>query len=221
MEKIGNEYETENEEMEDITAIDNFDKVQEKKQSFSFNKISNIIGIILCILFLPIFIVNVALLISYAVNPDSPPGFMGYTPLVVESDSMTPFFTKDDLVIIRNGEENQVYDNGTVICFESGNSYISHRIVKVTKKENGQLLYTTQGDANNTPDANPVNSSQILGSYVMNFKGLGGLLMFMQTPMGMICCVILPILLIFLLFYIPPKVVAAHKKRKSSPQRYA
>lgn len=179
-----------------------------------FIRITNIVGIILCVLFLPGFIVNATLLISSIIHPDTPPNFMGYTPLLVESGSMTPFFSADDLVIIRNGTDNTTYENGTVICFKSENSYVTHRIVKVTSGEDGEPLYTTQGDANNTPDTQTVRTAQILGSYATHIRGFGGTLMFIQTPTGMICCILLPLFLLFLLFYIPPKVAAQRKKRK-------
>lgn len=177
-------------------------------------RIAHIAGIILCILFLPGFIVTTTLLASSLLHPDIPPSFMGYTPLVVESDSMIPFFEENDLVLIRNGKDSAVYENRTVICFRSGDAYVTHRIVKTTADENGAAIYTTQGDANNTPDVQPVRPDQILGSYVTHFKGLGGFVLFMQTPAGMICCVLLPILVIFCLFWIPPKIASRLAKRK-------
>ncbi len=195
-------------------AIEN-SEAQSNAHKKRFGGITGIIGIILCILILPFLIVNVTLLISSEINPDVPPSIMGYTPLVVESGSMTPYFSVDDLIIIHNGSESDVYDKGDVICFKSGDSYVTHRIVDTKTNKNGELVYTTQGDANNTPDAQPVNSSQILGSCATSIKGLGGVLMFIQTPAGMICCVILPVIILFLLFYIPPK-IAARRKRKAN-----
>lgn len=179
-------------------------------------RIAHIAGILLCILFLPGFIVNTTLLISSLIYPDIPPSFMGYTPLVVESDSMSPFFQQNDLVLIRNGKEAVAYEKGEVICFRSGDVYVTHRIVKTDTDENGNALYITRGDANNTPDVQPVRPEQILGSYVTHFNGLGGFVLFMQTPAGMICCVLLPILVIFCLLWIPPKIADRLAKRKQT-----
>ncbi len=193
-------------------AIEN-SEAQRNSRRKNFSRITSIIGIILCILILPFLIVNVTLLVSSEINPDVPPSIIGYTPLLVESGSMSPYFSVNDLIIIHNGSENEVYDKGDVICFKSGDSYVTHRIVDKKINENGELVYTTQGDANNTPDAQPVNSSQILGSCATSIKGLGGVLMFIQTPVGMIYCVILPVIILFLLFYIPPKIAARRKKK--------
>lgn len=179
-------------------------------------RVTHIAGIILCVLLLPGFIVNTTLFISSLLNPDIPPSFIGYTPLVVESDSMSPFFTQEDLVLIRNGKDGAVYEKGEVICFKSGDVYVTHRIVKTDAGEGGGSLYTTQGDANNTPDVQSVHSEQILGSYVTHFKGLGGFVLFMQTPAGMVFCVLLPIFVIFFLFWITPKIADSLAKRKEA-----
>lgn len=180
--------------------------------------IAHIVGFLLCILFLPGFIVNTTLLISSLLYPDIPPSFMGYTPLVVESDSMSPFFQQDDLVIIRNRKDNADYETGTVICFNSGDVYVTHRIVKKTTDEGAAPSYTTQGDANNTPDIQPVRQEQILGTYATHFKGLGGFVLFMQTPAGMISCVLLPIFIIFGLFWIPTKIADRRARREQAAE---
>lgn len=87
--------------------------------------------IILCILLLPTFIICAMMFISSLLHPNLPPSFMGYTPLVVESGSMSPFFLQNDLILIRNGKEDTIYEKGTVICFQSEDVYVTHRITKV------------------------------------------------------------------------------------------
>lgn len=181
-------------------------------------RIAHITGIILCILFLPGFIVNTTLLISALLHPDIPPSFIGYTPLVVESDSMAPCFAQDDLVLIRNGKEGTAYEKGDIICFRSGDVYVTHRIAKAEAGEDGNIVYTTQGDANNTPDVQPVRPEQVLGLYAAHFKGLGGFVLFVQTPTGMVSCVLLPIFVIFCLFWIPPKIAGRLAKRKQTAE---
>ena len=173
--------------------------------------VANIIGIVLCVLLFPGFLVNSILLISSLINPNVPPSCFGITPLIVESGSMSPSFEKNDLVLIRNTSESDKYEKGTVVCYRSGDVYVTHRIVKVSE-ENGKTVYTTQGDANNTPDRDTVKADQILGVYSTHFAGMGNVLLFIQTPIGMILCVLLPIFVIFLIFTIPSK-IRQHKKR--------
>lgn len=184
----------------------------------SFLSISNIIGIILCVLMLPGFLISMTLFISSLIHPDVPPSCFGYTPLMVQSGSMSPLFDEDDLVLVQNSGGDTVYAAGDIICFHSGDAYVTHRIKEITTDENGNTVYTTQGDANNTPDKDTVRPDQILGVYKTHFKGMGKALLFIQTPVGMIVCVMLPIFLVFLLFTVPPR-IAARKKRKHMTAR--
>lgn len=186
-----------------------------KQRLFS---IPNIIGIILCVLMLPGFLVSMTLFISSLIHPNVPPSCFGYTPLMVESGSMSPLFDEDDLVLVQNSADDASYGIGDIICFHSGNAYVTHRIKEITADENGETLYTTQGDANNTPDKDTVRPDQILGVYKTHFKGMGKALLFIQTPVGMIVCVMLPIFLVFLLFTVPPR-IAARKKQKHMAAR--
>ena len=175
--------------------------------------VANIIGIVLCVLLFPGFLINVILLISSLIKPDVPPSCFGITPLIVESGSMSPSFEKNDLILIRNTSENDKYEKGTVVCYRSGDVYVTHRIVKVSE-ENGKTVYTTQGDANNTPDRDTVGAEQILGVYSTHFAGMGNMLLFIQTPIGMILCVILPIFVIFLIFTVPSRISQRKKRYK-------
>lgn len=176
--------------------------------------IPNIIGIILCVLMLPGFVVSMTLFVSSLIHPGIPPSCFGITPLMVESGSMSPLFDEGDLVLIQSGADDTTYTVGDIVCFQSGNAYVTHRIKEVAVDEIGKTMYTTQGDANNTPDKDPVRPDQILGVYKTHWKGVGKALLFIQTPIGMIVCVMLPIFIVFLLFTVPPR-IAARKKRKA------
>lgn len=202
--------------MESEKTLNNEIKLSEEQHNrISHNKsrisTANIVGIVLCVLLFPGFLLNSILLISSLINPDVPPSCFGITPLIVESGSMSPSFEKNDLILIRNTSENDKYEKGTVICYRSGDVYVTHRIVKVSE-ENGKTVYTTQGDANNTPDRDTVKAEQILGVYSTHFAGMGNVLLFIQTPIGMILCVLLPIFVIFLIFTVPSKI--SQRKRR-------
>lgn len=183
-----------------------------------YGKAGTIVGIVLCVLLLPFVIVNMTLMVHTMLHPELPPNFLGYTPLVVESGSMSPFFETDSLVIVHNigEEEAAALETGTVICFKSGSVYVTHRIVGTETSEDGQPLYVTQGDANNTPDTQRVAPEQVLGTYVTHINGMGGFVLFMQTPTGMICCVILPLALIVSAFWLSSK-LADWQRRKAKP----
>lgn len=179
-------------------------------------RIWNVIGILLCALLLPVIIINITLMVQTFIHPDIPPSFMGLTPLAVESGSMSPFFDEGSLVIVRSVDrvEAQDLEPGTVICFQSGSSYVTHRITQRSTEADGSVRYTMQGDANNTPDVQPVSPDQILGVYVTHAAGLGDFVLYLQTPVGMICCVVLPALLIFGAFWLSSR-LADRRERKA------
>ncbi len=177
---------------------------------------SNIIGIILCVLLLPGFFLSIVLLISSLGNKDLPPNCFGYTPMLVESDSMSPVFSEDDLVLIRN-KKNASYSVGDIICYQSNSIYVTHRIVEITVDDNGNTVYITKGDANNSPDKDPVQIDQILGVYKMRIKNMGKTLLFVQTPIGMIVCVMLPFFVVLMLF-IAPYLITNQKKNEENKQ---
>jgi signal peptidase len=53
-------------------------------------KILNIVGIALCVILIPILIMNCVLIVKGLVNEDEVPGVFGRTPLIVLTDSMYP-----------------------------------------------------------------------------------------------------------------------------------
>ena len=65
------------------------DKVN-KEPSSTGHKVLTIVGIVICVLLVPILIVNVTMIIKGLVNKDEVPTIGGYAPLIVLTDSMNP-----------------------------------------------------------------------------------------------------------------------------------
>ena len=166
------------------------------------NKALNIIGLVLCLLMLPIVIINMSMFIQSLIEPDVPPNFLGYTPVIVSSGSMSPEFEVTDLVIVKAPEDAASLEDGTVICYLSGNSLVTHRIIGQETASDGLMVYITQGDANNAPDRTRVDPSQIVGVYQTHIPELGKFALFMQTPTGITLFVVMPLLALFALYSI-------------------
>ncbi len=188
------------------------------KQKKAFFTVPNIIGIVLCVLMLPGFIISTTLLISSLIHPDLPPSCFGFTPLIVETGSMSPVFDENDVVLVNNSGDDDTYAVGDIICFHSASAYVTHRIYAIETREDGGTVYITKGDANNAPDEGYVRQDQILGVYETRFVGMGKTLLFIQTPLGMILCVFFPILLVLLLFLLPP-MIEQRKKQKAEENK--
>lgn len=101
---------------------------------------------------------------------------------VVLSGSMSPTLEVNDLVIVR---EQDRYDVGDIVVYQSGSSLIVHRIIA---REGPQL--TTQGDANNTPDA-PVDVRDVKGAVTAHVPKLGAVVQVLKRPMVGIALLIL------------------------------
>ncbi|MDR1734732.1 MAG: signal peptidase I [Oscillospiraceae bacterium] len=161
--------------------------------------IATAVGIVLCVVLLPIVIVNMTLVIKSYVYPDKVPTFMGYAPLIVQSGSMEPAIGLDDLIITKEVPEEKLAV-GDVVAYlaKAEGPIVTHRITAITV-EAGEAAYTMQGDANNTPDEDPVKYSQVVGKYIGGITDGGQLAMFMKEPIGMVIFVGIPLAL-FLLY---------------------
>ena len=105
----------------------------------------------------------------------------------VESNSMQPTYNKGDLLVVHAQPQ---YETGDVVVYQTQNSLVVHRIISVV----GETI-TTQGDANNTPDA-PFDVSCIKGKVVAGVPALGLVISFMKTPLGILVILALAVLLI-------------------------
>ena len=161
------------------------------------HKIATAIGIILCIILIPMLIFNITLIVKGFINPDKVPSVFGYSPLIVQSGSMEVQIHTGDVVVVK-GVDVSTLKAGDIVAFKSGDVVVTHRIAQVETSESGETVYITKGDANNTVDQNPVTQSQIVGIYLFRIGEIGDLAMFMQTPIGMVCFVGVPVILFIL-----------------------
>lgn len=97
----------------------------------------------------------------------------GYGTAIVLTGSMEPAIMADDLIIVKATEDYQVDD---VVVYQSGQLLVVHRIVAL-----GPDTVTTQGDANNAPDA-PVRKEMIKGEVIGCLSGMGAIARLLKTP---------------------------------------
>ena len=166
-----------------------------KEKGFNKQKLLTIIGAVLCVILIPILVINVTLIVKSFVNQDEVPSVGGYLPLFVLTDSMYPEIESGDLIICPTlaPSESKV---GDVISFfvpeGHGTSVVTHKVIEVLN-DNGTLSFRTQGTNNNTPDALPVPAENLVGIYRSRIPGAGSVAMFLQTVPGLIVCIVLPI----------------------------
>lgn len=179
----------------------------------------SIVGILFCVILIPILVTNIALIIKSYTQPDEVPSFVGYTPLIIQSGSMEPAIHVGDLVLVKKADAETLQageTDGDIIAFRytSNDSVIIHRIV-AADNTGDSLLFTTKGDANNTVDCEQVQANQIVGIHVLRLQGLGDFAMFLQTPLGIICILLLPIAAFILYDTLRRRRYARQKKAQS------
>ena len=126
---------------------------------------------------------------------------LGYTPLVVKTNSMSPTFDAGDLIFIRKCDPDTLKE-GDIICFHTiiDNEYAlnTHRIEKIDES-NGVRSYTTMGDNNNgVADRHIISNGDIVGKYTGHLKKAGKVMDFLSSSTGFLIVIVIPMLLFFI-----------------------
>lgn len=103
------------------------------------------------------------------------PRLTGAMPYTVLTGSMEPSLPPGTLLIVRPVEQEQI-QLGSVITYQlrSGQpGVVTHRVVGSSVSGNGERTFITQGDANSSPDAEPVRAAQVRGEvwYAVPYAG--------------------------------------------------
>ena len=172
----------------------NVDQKEQKKQ-----RALTITGIVLCLLLLPILIVNVTLIVKSYINTDEVPSIGGISPLIVLTDSMLPEISSGDLIITKQIDPADVKVGDVISFFDpagNGSSVVTHRVIEIVT-ENGETKWRTRGDNNNTEDRMAVPFDSLVGIWTgTRIAGAGSVAMFLQTTPGLIVCIGCPLALL-------------------------
>lgn len=169
-----------------------------KNKSSVTHRVLTIVGTVLCIILIPILLINLTLIAKSYINKDEVPSIGGMLPLIVLTDSMYPEIESGDLIICNTAEAEDIKVNDVISFFDpagNGTSIVTHRVIEIVE-EDGEILFRTRGDYNNTEDKELVPVENLVGIYKMRIAGAGHIAMFMQSTAGLIICVVLPIILL-------------------------
>lgn len=159
-------------------------------------KFINVILIFLTIIFI---LLNSYIFYVKVIKKQNLVKVFGYSALIVISGSMAPELYVDDLIIIKEDS----YKENDIITFQSENSLVTHRIIKIEDNK-----FYTKGDSNNVDD-DPVSLSQIQGKVVYKISYVGKIVNFISSPIG----ITIFIAILFLL-------LTASKKQKKDEENY-
>ena len=171
---------------------------QQKETTNFTHKAFTVIGTILCIILTPVLIINLTLIAKSYINQDEVPSVGGWLPLIVLTDSMQPEIDGGDLIICHTIEAEEIKTGDVIAFFDpagNGTSIVTHRVIEIVE-ENGELSFRTKGDNNNAEDKLLVSENDLVAIYKTRIAGAGNVAMFMQSPTGLIVCVVLPIVML-------------------------
>lgn len=179
--------------------------MEETKEKSKSKIAIKVIKIIIVIILIPIIFVNAVIIIDSIVHKDEVPSFFGWKPFIVMSGSMEAKLYAGDLAIVKDVDKNTI-KVGDIIAFQESKDFVvTHRIVGEEYTDEGEKLFITKGDNNNTEDTNRVSLSQIEGKYVTKIAKIGKLLLFIQEPIGTVIAVSIPIAILLVLHYVENK----------------
>jgi len=185
-----------------------------KEKTTCTHKVLTVIGTILCIILIPILIMNVTLIAKSYINKDEVPSIGGTLPLIVLTDSMYPEIESGDLIICNTVEAADVKVGDVISFFDpagNGTSIVTHRVIEILEKD-GVTHFRTRGDNNNTEDRETVPADKLVGLYKSRIPKAGNVAMFMQSTAGLIICVVLPIVLIVAYDFIRRRIYEKNKQ---------
>lgn len=149
-------------------------------------KIWNLISSVLLAL-----LVALALLLTFSRLPI--PG--NYKVLTVLSGSMEPAIGTGSVVVIAPSDNYRIGDVITFGEISASKTPTTHRVNDI-QLVNGNPVYITKGDANNSPDDKPVLESEINGKVLFSIPWLGYVLDFVKKPLGFALVIIVPAVLL-------------------------
>jgi len=152
-----------------------------------FRKVFSAFQKVLLVLLAALLLINLYILFMQVAFKADLPKIFGFSRVIVISGSMQPEIDVGDMLIIRQQDE---YFENDVVTFRMGNSLVTHRIIEI---DHSQVV--TQGDENNVADE-PSDLSAIEGKVVFKIPKVGSVMLFLKTPFGILCMILVGIALI-------------------------
>lgn len=98
-------------------------------------------------------------------------GIFPIAPISIATESMKPEFNVGDVAVIKKCNPNDI-NVGDVIQYKMEGYTVVHRVID-KKVNNGEVIFTTKGDNNNSPDAKAVTEDQLIGKAIYKIKYIG------------------------------------------------
>ena len=171
--------------------------------------VGNVLTTVFTVLLALLVVFHLAIFVKGKVTGERCPTVLGFGTAVVISGSMEPDILVNDVILIHAQDS---YAVGDVITFRTDGNCVTHRVIAISLDESGNVIYTTQGDSNNTVD-DPVPADRIVGKVILVIPAMGYLQEFLQTPLGFLVLTLLAGAMIFV-----PEYLKSLKKKNKTPE---
>ncbi len=176
------------------------------KKSYLYKIVSKFLSIVFSIvLVLLIFVGGFMFFFNMKASSYAKKG-IEYTPpfglYTIISGSMEPKVSVYDVVVVMEKDIDKIRV-GDIITFISSwdinyGVTVTHRVIGISKNENGEYILYTKGDNNQSPDGSTVTQSNLIGKVVGRLPGLGRLQFFLATKIGWFLVVFIPALAVII-----------------------
>ena len=155
----------------------------------------SISAIVLSAILIPVLILNIILIVKSVTNPDEIPSIGSRTPLIVLTESMEDEIHDGDLIVTKATSTEDIKEGDVISYFDPASkskSVVTHRVIKKITAD-GKVFFKTQGDNNDIADRHDVPAENVIGVWTgFRVRFLGNVMLFMQSPWGLILCIALP-----------------------------
>ena len=153
--------------------------------SLAFDRVFRIARLLIGTVLISFIVFRGMLLVSGWMSESGAPSIFGREVFVVRSGSMSPAIQTGDAVLVTDANESMLASLkvGDIVTFRPTSSdslLISHRIVETFSDPQGEPLYVTKGDANESADSELVSADRIVGRVDMRLPYVGRLLIASQ-----------------------------------------
>lgn len=143
-----------------------------------------------------ILFIAVVLLQKFSNNSMS---LFNYRLFTVMTGSMQPKYNIGDVLLCKEVDPETLKVGDDITYIGEIGSYkgkaVTHRIVKIEKSENNELLFHTRGLTNSVEDP-VVKEDQVYGKIVRNMDGLSYIHKLISTPSGFYLCIFVPLMIL-------------------------
>lgn len=118
------------------------------------------------------------------------PGIVGYRPLSIRGTSMEPALHDGDALLVKLVDAAEVKVGDIVALEHYSGKWVVHRVVRIEPLPQGDFLFQSKGDANQSPEWQEVDAEKKVAVVCVRIPSFGLILEFIKTIPGLVVLVV-------------------------------